>query len=53
MLYLAKELFKQRKRHIRFVIGDPIDRDYLMSNPNDKQLSQEIKEKVYELRKQL
>jgi putative hemolysin len=53
MLYLVKELFKQRKRHIRFVIGDPIERDYLMSNKNDKQLAQEIKEKVYELRKQL
>ena len=38
---------------MQFVVGDPIDRDYLMNNPNDNELAQEIKEKVYELRKQL
>ena len=53
MLYLVKELFKQKKRHMQFIVGDPIDRDYLMSTNNDKQLAQEIKKKVYELRKQL
>ncbi|MFT6245203.1 MAG: 1-acyl-sn-glycerol-3-phosphate acyltransferase [Salibacteraceae bacterium] len=53
MLYLVSELFKQRKKHMQFVVGDPIDRDYLMNNPNDNELAQEIKEKVYELRKQL
>lgn len=53
MLYLANELFKQRNRHMRFVVGDPIGRDYLMANQDDRKLAQEIKEKVYELRKQL
>lgn len=53
MLYLVKELFKQKNRHMQFVIGDPIDHDYLMSSNNDFKLAQEIKEKVYELRKQL
>jgi putative hemolysin len=49
MLYLANELFKQRNRHIKFVVGDPIDREYLMSNDDDRQLAQEIKEIVYKL----
>ena len=53
MLYLVRELFKQRDKHMQFVVGDPIERDYLMSNKSDKQLAQEIKRKVYELRKQL
>ncbi|MCH2230153.1 MAG: 1-acyl-sn-glycerol-3-phosphate acyltransferase [Crocinitomicaceae bacterium] len=53
MLYLSNELFKQRNKHIRFVVGDPVKKDYLMSNENDKELAQNIKEQVYELRKQL
>jgi putative hemolysin len=53
MLYLSNELFKQRGKHMKFVVGDPIDRDYLMSNDSNHKLAQEIKEKVYELRNQL
>lgn len=53
MLYLVKELFKQRNTHMQFIVGDPIEREFLMSNNNDKLLAQEIKKKVYELRNQL
>ncbi|MDC3252694.1 1-acyl-sn-glycerol-3-phosphate acyltransferase [Crocinitomicaceae bacterium] len=49
MLYLANELFKQRDQHIKFVVGDPIDRDFLMRNNNNQQTAQEIKEIVYKL----
>ncbi len=53
MLYLSNELFKQRNAHMQFIVGDPIERSFLMENEDDKQLSQQIKEKVYELRNQL
>jgi len=53
MLYLANELFKQKNSHMQFVIGDPIKHEYLMTNKNDKELAQEIKKTVYELRKEL
>lgn len=53
MLYLANELFKQRNRHFEFVVGEPILPTELKNNDNDVELAQEIKEKVYELRKEL
>ena len=53
MLYLSNELFKQKNTHMQFIVGDPIEREFLMSNDNDRELSQQIKEKVYELRNQL
>lgn len=53
MLYLSNELFKQRNKHFNFIVGKPIDREFLMSNDNDKELAQQIKEQVYELRNQL
>ena len=53
MLYLSNELFKQRGKHINFIVGDAIENDYLNSEENDRKLSAEIKEKTYELRKQL
>ena len=53
MLYLSNELFKQKGKHIEFIVGEPINKEYLSSTPNDKVLSQGIKEKTYELRNQL
>lgn len=53
MLYLSNELFKQKNEHMQFIVGDPIDKEFLQNNPDDKELAQQIKEKVYELRKQI
>ncbi len=53
MLYLANELFKQRNRHFEFVVGEPIRATELDPAVDDKDMAQEIKEKVYDLRKEL
>jgi putative hemolysin len=53
MLYLSNELFKQRGKNIRFVIGEPIDLKEMNPSKTDHDLAQEIKETVYELRKEL
>jgi putative hemolysin len=53
MLYLANELFKQRNKTMRFVIGEPIPNNELFSEKSDYDKAQEIKEIVYELRKEL
>ncbi len=53
MLYLSNELFKQRNKEMRFVVGDPIEKEFMNRDVNDHQLAQEIKERVYELRKEL
>ena len=53
MLYLSNELFKQKGKHITFIVGDPIEREFLQSEENDKILSAQIKEKTYELKNQL
>lgn len=53
MLYLANELFKQRERHFQFVVGEPIQAAALDASKEDMEVAQEIKEKVYDLRKEL
>ncbi|XOV68427.1 MAG: 1-acyl-sn-glycerol-3-phosphate acyltransferase [Fluviicola sp.] len=53
MLYLANELFKQRDRHFEFIVGKPIYSNELDPSVDDKDIAQEIKEKVYDLRKEL
>lgn len=53
MLYLVKEMFKQRKRHIEFIVGEPIPPTELDPSIDDNVIAQEIKEKVYDLRKEL
>jgi len=53
MLYLANELFKQRDRHFEFVVGEPIQATELDQSVDDKEMAQEIKEKVYHLRKEM
>lgn len=53
MLYLPNELFKQRNKHFKFIIGSPIKSDYLDQDLNDVSMAQNIKSKVYDLRKQI
>jgi hypothetical protein len=53
MLYLSNELFKQRNKHMKLVVGRPLERSFLMKNKNDNKLAELIKEQVYELRNEL
>ncbi|MBL4861622.1 MAG: 1-acyl-sn-glycerol-3-phosphate acyltransferase [Crocinitomicaceae bacterium] len=53
MLYLANELFKQRNKHVNFVVGEPIEGKKLSVDQTDNELAQKIKEITYELRNQL
>ena len=53
MLYLANELFKQRNKHLKFIVGTPIKSDYLDQDLNDVSMAQQIKNEVYNLRKQV
>lgn len=53
MLYLANELFKQRNKHLKFVVGHPIPASSLDKETDDAIQAQEIKEIVYGLRKEL
>ncbi|MCK5872909.1 MAG: 1-acyl-sn-glycerol-3-phosphate acyltransferase [Methylococcales bacterium] len=53
MLYLSSEMFKQKGKHFTFVVGEPIAKELLASERDDKKLSQIIKEKNYKLRNQL
>lgn len=53
MLYLSNELFKQKNKHFKFIVGSPIKSDYLEKDLNDVSMAQKIKKEVYDLRKQL
>lgn len=53
MLYLSNELFKQRNKHFKFIVGSPIKSDYLEQDLNDLSMAQKIKQVVYDLRKQV
>jgi putative hemolysin len=53
MLYLSNELFKQRNKHFKFIVGTPIKTDYLNQDLNDVSTAQKIKKEVYNLRKQV
>lgn len=53
MLYLSNELFKQRNKHFKFIVGSPIKSDYLEKDLNDVSMAQKIKKEVYDLRKQI
>ncbi len=49
MLYLSDELFKQRGRHIKFTVGDPIYPESFDQDKSEKEIAQEIKETLYKL----
>lgn len=53
MLYLSNELFKQKNRTMRFVVGEPISNETILGKMNDHAAAQEIKEIVYNLKKEL
>jgi len=53
MLYLSNELFKQKNKHFKFIVGSPIKSDYLEKDLNDLSMAQKIKQEVYDLRKQI
>ncbi len=53
MLYLSNELFKQSGRHIKFVVGDPIDPAILYNaHKSEHEIAQEVRGIVYELAKE-
>lgn len=52
MLYLSNELFKQRNKTLKFVVGNPISEELLHSGLNDRQLAQKVKQLVYDLKKE-
>jgi len=50
MLYLSNELFKQTRRHIKFVVGDPIDEAILYNDKKSEiEIAQDIRKIVYGL----
>jgi len=49
MLYLSDELYKQKGKCIRFVVGKPIDHALLFSNQSDEQIAHHIRKCVYSL----
>jgi hypothetical protein len=51
MLYLANELFKQRNKTITFEVGEIIDSKRLEVAKGEHALAQDIKNKVYQLKK--
>lgn len=53
MLYLSNELFKQRNKTMKFVVGNPISEELLHSGLSDRQLAQKVKQIVYDLKKEI
>lgn len=50
MVYLANEMFKQRDRHLRFVVGPAIPNHTLSTYNNDHEAAQEIRKITYSLK---
>lgn len=53
MLYLADETYKQKGKHLKFIVGKPITKEFIDEHPNDNKLAQEIKNIVYELKNEV
>lgn len=51
MLYLSNEMFKQRNRTIRFVIGKPILPEEIDDSKSFREWASEIRERLYSLEK--
>lgn len=49
MLYLVNELFKQRNKTIRFIVGEPISAEE-MEQHGDQELANMVKQRTYELK---
>jgi len=50
MLYLSDELYKQKGKQIRFVVGEPILFNTLTDGRSDEEIANDIRAKVYELK---
>lgn len=53
MLYLSNELFKQRNKRIRFVVGKPIKPEEINDSMGHRAWAREIKLRLYRLEKNL
>jgi len=49
MIYLANELYKQKNAHIKFIVGEPIERELLYESKKDRATSEKIRERLYAL----
>lgn len=49
MLYLVDELFKQRKKKIGFIVGEPVEIDFFDKSKSDKKWAEWMKQTVYQL----
>ena len=52
MLYLSNEMFKQKHKTFKFIVGNPVSKEVLSSNKNDRKVAQVIKKGVYQLKKE-
>ncbi|MCO5260360.1 MAG: 1-acyl-sn-glycerol-3-phosphate acyltransferase [Crocinitomicaceae bacterium] len=53
MLYLSDELFNQKGKSIKFVVGEPFKLEDLKDIKSDKKIAEAIKNKVYQLKNQI
>lgn len=53
MLYLSNELFKQKNRTMKFIVGKPIPNKTFVDRKDDHQIAQEIKDIVYKMKNEL
>ena len=53
MLYLVDELFKQRGKRLKFIVGEPVQKDVLAQDKTDRAIAQDIKEIVYNLQSEV
>lgn len=49
MLYLSNEMFKQRNRKLKFIVGEPIDAGSYYPELNDREATSKIRSTVYAL----
>lgn len=52
MLYLSNEMFKQKNKTLKFIVGKPVTNEVLYSNESDRKIAQEIRKGVYQLKKE-
>ncbi|MFM7667429.1 MAG: glycerol acyltransferase, partial [Bacteroidota bacterium] len=50
MMYLADEMFKQKNKTIRFTVRDNIDLETFYSDEGDKEVSDRIRNILYDLK---
>lgn len=53
MLYLSDELFHQKNKKLKFIIGKPFFISDIDDSLSDKKIAEQVKEKVYKLREKI